>query len=174
MTRFTWDKQLAKRRAAFALLVVLAALLQSTKGVLPVISGARAFLMVPLCMAIAMTETAVAAMLFGVLGGVLLDICSAGGDGFFAVTLCVLCFVCSTLVSFCFQNNLPACLLLNAAALLVCISAHWVLFVLFKGYEGAGGIFLHHYLAGAFYSLLFAPLAFWLVRAIKRALPARQ
>ena len=97
MTRFTFDRQLALRRAMFALLLVLAALLQHTKGALPAIGGANCFLLLPLCVAIAMREKSLVAMAFGVLGGALWDFASPSGDGFYAAALCLLCFVCGAL-----------------------------------------------------------------------------
>ena len=167
--KFTFEKELYIKRAILALLVVAVALLQHTAGSVISIGSAKAWLMIPLVIAISMCEKSVVAMLFGVFGGILWDFASASGDGFFAIVLCISCFVCSMLVSFVMRNNLPACLILTFFSLLFCTAAHWFGFILLKGIDGSVGILLKYYLSSALFTMIFSPLFYYLVRAISRA-----
>lgn len=168
--RFTFEKELYIKRAIFALLVVGVALVQHTVGSFISISTARAWLMVPLVVAISMYEKSVVAMLFGVFGGILWDFATVSGDGFFAIMLCVCCFVCSTLVSFVMRNNLPACLILTFFSLIFCAVGNWFVFVCLKGIDSSVTILFRYYISSAVFTMIFSPLFYYLIGAISRAL----
>lgn len=102
------------RRIIFAVLIVLAVLLQNSAGGLTEIFGARIFIVIPLCVSVAMFEREVAAALFGAFAGVLCDV-SGGADGFNAFVLTVLCAVCSLFVSRIMRNNVLSALVLGSA-----------------------------------------------------------
>ena len=153
----------------FALLLVFAALLQHTKGVLPVIGGANCFLLLPLCVAISMREKSLVAMAFGVLGGVLWDIVSPSGDGFYAAALCLLCFVCGALCSFLLRVNLRSFLLLCACAGLLLTLAHWFFFLCLPAIGSAGELLLRRELPSLVYTLAVSPLCYWVVKAVSKA-----
>ena len=167
--KFTFEKELYIKRAIFALLVVLAALLQHTAGSAFSIGYAKAWILVPLVVAISMYEKSVVAMLFGVFAGILWDFASVSGDGFFAIVLCVCGFVCSMLVSFIIRNNLPACLILTFFSLLFCTAVHWFGFVFLRGIDGSFAILIRYYLSSAAFSMLFSPVFYYLIGAISRA-----
>ena len=151
-----------------ALLLVLAALLQHTKGALPVIGGANCFLLLPLCVAIAMREKSLVAMAFGVLGGALWDFASPSGDGFYAAALCLLCFVCGALCSFVLRVNLRSFLLLCACAGLLLVLAHWFFFLYLPATGDAKALFRHE-LPSLVYTLAVSPLCYWVVKAVSKA-----
>lgn len=169
MTRFTFDRQLAIRRAMYALLLVLAALLQHTRGALPSVGGANCFLLLPLCTAISMREKSLVAMAFGVFGGALWDFASPSGDGFYAAALCLLCFVCGALCSFVLRVNLRSFLLLCACAGMLLMFAHWFFFLCLPGVDGAGRLLLRRELPSLVFTLAVSPLCYWLVKGLRNA-----
>ena len=165
MTRFTFNRSLAKRRAMYALLLVLAALLQHTKGVLPVLGTASAGLLLPLCVAISMREGSLIAMLFGVFGGALWDFAAPSGDGFYAAALCLLCFVCGALCSFLLRVNLRSFLLLCVGAGVLLFTARWFFFRFLTGIDPNGALLFSRELPSLLYTLVLSPLCYWSVKA---------
>ncbi len=164
--RLTFEKERTIKRAVFALLVLLTALFQHTKGAFPTIGGAAAWLMVPLLSAIALQESSVAAMAFGVFGGLLWDVASPAADGYFAIMFCILTFVSSTLASFLLQRNLPTCLLVTGVWLCLFALTHWLFFVVLRGYDAAGMLLLRRYLPSMLYTFCLTPLYYFLVAAV--------
>ena len=168
MKRFTFDRQLAARRAMFALLLVLAALLQHTRGVLPAIGRADCFLLLPLCVAIAMHEGSVVAMLFGAFGGALWDFAAPSGDGFYAAALCLLCFLCGALCSFLLRVNLRSFLLLCALGGALLALAHWFFFLRLTGIDPVGALLTGRELPSLLYTLAVSPVCYGAVKAVCR------
>lgn len=158
------------RRTVLALLVVLTALFQHTRSALPTIGSARMFPLVVLVAVIALFERSLAGVFFGFFAGVLWDYASVTGDGFFAVALCLVGFFCGVLSSFVLRNNIFSALLTSAASLVVCLSAYWFGFVFLKGYDPGASLLLRFYLPSAALSLVFVPIYYYLIRAVKRAL----
>lgn len=109
----------------YAVLIVLAVLLQNSAGGLTEISGARILIVIPLCVSVAMFERETTAALFGAFAGVLCDV-SGGTDGLNAFILAVLCAVCSLFVSRIMRNNVLSALVLGSATVavyeIVCIA----------------------------------------------------
>ena len=85
--KFADNKNLYIRRALFAVLIVLTAVFQHTKGAVPSIFGARAFLLIPLAVCISMFEKSMGGLSFGILAGILWDAATVRGDGFYAIML---------------------------------------------------------------------------------------
>ena len=169
MTRFTFDRQLAIRRAMYALLLVFAALLQHTKGVIPAIGNARCFLLLPLCVAVAMREKSLVAMLFGAFAGALWDYASPSGDGFYAAALCLLCFACGVLCSFLLRVNLRSFLLLCACAGLLLMFAHWLFFLCIPDVGSSVSLLFRRVLPSFLFTLAVSPVCYGLVKAIRNA-----
>ena len=85
--KFADNKNLYIRRILFVVLIVLTAVFQHTKGAVPSLFGAKAFLLIPLTVCISMSEKSMGGLSFGVLAGVLWDFATVRGDGFYAVML---------------------------------------------------------------------------------------
>lgn len=153
----------------YALLLLLAALLQHTRGGLLSLGAANCFLLLPLCVAVAMREKSLVAMAFGIFGGALWDFASPSGDGFYAAALCLLCFVCGVLCSFVLRVNLRSFLLLCAGAGLLLTLAHWLFFLCLPGIENDGSLLLRRELPSFFFTLAVSPLCYWLVKVIRNS-----
>ncbi len=153
------------RYGIYVALIVLAALLQNSNIALPEIFGARAFLLLPLCICIAMHEREIPAAVFGAIGGTLWDT-SAGIEGFNALVILVLCAVCSILISHIMQNNIVTSFVLNLSV----IALYEILYIIVNsGFGGAGNPFrqvLVFYLPSLIYTALFIPVCYYVTRYI--------
>lgn len=161
------------RYIIFAVLIALTAVLQQT-GIIPQLSSVPAMALVPLCVSIAMNERSMPGLMFGLLCGVLWDSSSAAGDGFFSVTLAVTGFVTGALFTFFMRKNIYSCLLVSFGALGFCNIGYWLLFVVKKGYEGAGILLWKYYLPSMIYSLVFAVIFYYLTDFIVRHTKEKQ
>ncbi|MBR3553809.1 MAG: rod shape-determining protein MreD [Clostridia bacterium] len=161
--RFTFEKERFFRRLAFVILIVVTALFQHTRGVMPQIGAARAWLLVPLVASISLRETNVAAMLLGTLAGLLWDFASPSMDGYYAILFCILSFVTGTLASFFLRRNFTACLLVTAVWLVLTGVMHWAFFIALGGMDHAVRILLRLELASCVYTFCFTPLYYFIV-----------
>ncbi len=168
---FSADKKIYIRRALFAALIILTAAFQNTEGIIPSFSDVRPMLLIPLCVCIAMHERSMGGLAFGVLCGVLWDASGVRGDGFFSVCLACAGFFSGVLITYFMRNNIFAALIISGASCVTVNVIYWMIFILFKGYEGAAGLLFSFYLPCAFYSFLFTFLYYCLVRLIVEATP---
>lgn len=165
-----YKKSLYIRRALIAVLIVLTALFQHTRGALPVLYGVRAMPLVALVAVVALFERSLAGLLFGLFAGVLWDFASASGDGFFAVMLCLVGFLCGLASSFVLRNNVFSAFAVSFVSLFVCLTAYWFGFIYLKGYDSSVSLFLRYYIPSCFYTLAFTPIYYYLIQGVKRAL----
>ncbi len=97
----------------------------------PLIKGFCPLLLIPLATAVAMFEGELAAAIFGVFCGLMLDIASGSMVGFSSLWLLAACPVISLLAQFYVKRSVVSHLLLNAAvSILMCLLdflfRHWV------------------------------------------------
>ena len=151
------------RWAIFGALLAISVLLQNSVGGLLELFGARVFICIPFCVAIAMFEREVPAAIFGALAGALWDV-SSGVDGFNTIVLMALCAVCSLLVSHLMQNNLITALVLGTGS----ITAYEIIYITVR-FWGAGSpirqIFTF-YLPSLVITVVFVPLCYFIVKSI--------
>ncbi len=148
------------RFGIYVLLICLAALVQNSPYILPEVFGARAFLLLPLLVSIAMFEREIAAAVFGAFAGVLWDITSVK-DGFNAFVLMLICAVCSLLIIRLMRNNILTALVLGASAVVTYCILYAIVY-LFLG--GAGASFAQlftFYLPSCIYTLVFVPIFYF-------------
>lgn len=130
----------------YVLMILLVSLLQNTPHMFPMISGARAWLLIPLVVCISMFERDLKATVVGVLAGALWDVYSAWGDGFHAIMMFFISTTVFLLLDYLMRNNLVTSLLLGAVSIVVYCLLHWFIFVVCRGMEGAGQLLLTYYL----------------------------
>ncbi len=157
------------RYLAYTLEILVLFMLQETPGLLPSIFGVRPVLLFPVVVAIAMFETEIPALAFGVLGGLMCDFGFSGMLGFHALVLGVLCFFISLLIRVYFQSNLVTAILTGIWSIGLTICAQWF-FLYFFQYSHPAYAFVHHYLPKYFYTMLFLPLVYLLNRGLSQAL----
>lgn len=169
--KFSDNKKLYIRRTLFILLAVLTAAFQHTDAAVPDFFGAKAMLLIPLCVCIAMYEKSLGGLAFGVLCGALWDSASAAGDGFFSISLAVAGFVSGAAITYLMRNNILSALILSGVSALSVSTVYWMLFVLVKGYEGAWSLYCQFYLPGAAYTVLFTFIYYYVARFIVQLTP---
>ena len=151
------------RWAIFGAILAVSVLLQNSIGGLLEIFGARVFLCIPFCIAIAMFEREVPAAILGAFAGALWDV-SSGVDGFNTLVLMILCAVSSLLISHLMQNNLITALVIGAGS----IAAYEFLYIVIR-FWGAGSpvrqIFTF-YLPSLIITGVFIPICYFLVKFI--------
>lgn len=161
-------KTLILRRFLFALIILLAHILQNSRGVFPSIFGIHANLLLPLTVCIGMFEREVAGAFLGLFAGVLWDTVSGLGDGYNALFLMLASALCGLLITLVMRNNLMTALLLSAGTCLVYAILYVVFFVLAEGVDSSGYLLLRYYLPNALYSFIFTPIWYLLVRSVMR------
>ena len=166
--KFADNKNLYIRRALFIFLIILTAAFQHTKGAIPSVMGAKAFLLIPLTVCIAMNEKSLGGLSFGVLAGVLWDFATVRGDGFYSVVLALAGFTAGVAVTFLVRNNIFAALLLSLGACTFVTTAYWLLFILLRGYDSAFSLLVSFYLPSGIYSVAFTAVYYYLVKFIVR------
>lgn len=153
------------RYGIYVLAIGLSFLLQSSNIALPEIFGARAFLLLPLSVCIAMHEREIPAAFFGAVCGVLWDTV-AGAEGFNSVVIMVLSAVCSILISHLMQNNIVTALVLSSGA----VAVYELLYIIVNfGFGGAGNplkqMFVF-YLPSFIYTMFFVPVYYYVISHI--------
>ena len=156
----------------YVLLITGVALVQNSPYIIPDIFGARAFMLLPVCVSIAMFEREIAAAVFGVFAGVLWDICLAK-DGFNSVVLLLIGAVCSLLISHFMRNNILTALVLGAGAVVsYCIIYVFINLVLSGAGASVGQLFAF-YLPSCIYTAVFIPVFYfpvsWIYNSHKTA-----
>ncbi len=151
------------RWAIYCALLTISVLLQNAPDGFLGISGARVFLAIPLCIAIAMFEREVPAAVFGAFAGALWDV-SSGVDGFNTFVLMVLCAVSSLFISHLMRNNILTSLVLGAGS----VAVYEIVYIAVR-FWGAGSpvrpIFTF-YLPALVLTVAFIPLCYVLVKNI--------
>ena len=163
-------KRLIARRALYAVLLLLCAVIQNTPDALPEPFGARQFGVVVIVVCIAMCEREFCGLFFGLFAGVLLDV-TGGTQGINAILLTVFGYFCGLLVNNLIRNNVFTALLFSSAALLIYETVYWLITAVFPGVDGAIALFFKFYLSSFIYTIVFIPLWFSIVRFIFKRLP---
>ncbi|MGI6256049.1 MAG: rod shape-determining protein MreD [Acutalibacter sp.] len=161
------------RYLAYLLELLVLFMIQETPGLLPHIFGARPVLLFPAVITIALFETELPALFFGVGGGLLCDFGLSGTLGFHALVLGVLCFLISLLVRVYLQNNLATAALIGIVAIGLTVILQWVFLYLLR-YSHPAYAFTHFYLPKYFYTILFLPLLYFLNRGLSIALTPQE
>ena len=166
--KFADNKNLYIRRALFALMLCITAVFQHTDGAVPSIGSAKAFVLIPLTVCIAMSEKSMGGLSFGILAGVLWDFATVRGDGFYAVAMALTGYAVGALTVYVLRNNIFSSLILSAGASVFVSTLYWFVFIFLKDYEGAWNILLTFYLPSALYSVVFTAVYYYIVRFIIR------
>lgn len=161
-------KILIIRRAIFVVLILLVNILQNTNGFFPEPFGLRAFLLVPLVVCLGMFEREIAGAALGLFAGILWDGVSGLGDGYNALFFAAVGACCGLLINVLMRNHLLTALILSAAANLLYVSLYVLFFIIARGLDSAGYLFLRYYLPDAVYSFLFTPVFYIIVRAVMK------
>lgn len=161
-------KILLKRRLIIAAIIILCALLQTTAGYFPSFFGVHFFLLIPLCVCVAVFEGERWGGAFGVFAGALWDLSHGGGDGYNALFLLVICATVGVLVRYLMQKNLVTSLVMSAVACLGYAILYVMFFVSAQGIERPAYLFVRYYLPDAALSFLLTFIFYYLIRAVSK------
>ena len=159
-------KVIRNRRIILTAAVLLFFLVWNTDGMFPKPWGIPAMLMVPLVISIGMFERETAGMFFGLFAGLLMDAFSSQTVCFHSVMLTAAGYFSGVLITRLMRNNLKTCLLLNVVFLFVYNTLFY-----FINYHSAVSdlipyVYSDVYVASVFYTMLFVPFVYWIIRAI--------
>lgn len=163
------DKKQIVRYAVLALIVALTAVLQSVIG-LGSISNLRLYVMVSVIVAIGMLEEETAATLFGIFGGLCLDVFSSVHMGYNAVILGIIGLFTSLVVSHFLRSTILTNILFSGIALAGYSVLYWLFFIVFGQIEGGFKTIFSIYLPNSFVTWLLSPVIYIIIRVIRKFL----
>ena len=175
-----WDSGRAPRKARLLLLFPIVPLFSRAADVLPVggrsayTQGGVPLLIIPLATAAAMFEGELAAGVFGVFCGLMLDMASGTLLGFSSMWLLISCPLISLLSRFWLKSNWLSHLVMNTAVcVIMCgldfLFLHWV-----WEREYSGISFLHSLLPAYAWAVAFSVPVYFLVRLISNRLRPKE
>lgn len=150
-------KERTIKYSIYALVILAAALVQNVLSAHLTIGGARCFILVPVAVALGIDEDEKAAAVYGLLGGILLDMVSAQTRLFNAFFLTVACYLFSALVTFIFRSTLRFRLAAGLVSVVLYCLLYWVCNVLIGGGAGSGTVLLRLFLPSAVYTAALTP-----------------
>lgn len=172
--KFNSNRNIYIKRLIFAVLFVITAVLQHTKGVIPVIGSAHAMLLIPLTVSVAMFEQSIASLLFGAFAGFLWDMASINADGYFAFVLALTGFTVALLMNFVMRNNFRCACLMSVAFSFICNFGYWFIFILIKGYDSPLYFLRSYYLPSSVYTAVLIPIYYFLIYGITMLLKPKK
>lgn len=158
------------RYLAYTLELLIISMVQQTPGLIPEILKTRPVLLIPAVITIAMFESEFTAMIFGMIGGLLIDFAGGGLLGFHALVLAVICYCIGYACINLFKINLFTASLIGFVAVCITILLQWLFFFVLAGYAHCTYALFHHYLPRIVYTFLFVPLSYFLNRFFALAL----
>ncbi len=162
------NKNIYTRRVCIAATLVISAMLQNTSGLVPEIFGARAMLLIPATVCVAMFEREIPGTLFGMFAGLLWDMSAPSGGSFNAILLAAVGFACGSLITHLMRNNLVTALLLCSVFTVIQLLAYWLRVYIFGGdFKGALSL-LTFYLPSGVYTVLWLPVFYFFTRMLMK------
>lgn len=146
---------------AYSIEIILLCVLQSTPNLFPELFGSKPLLLVPLALAIASKENKIPSLVFGAVCGIMTDLASGGGIGFFAILLTLICYAESHVFSTYLASNFVTTMMVSAIVIPVVICVYFLVFKVFAGISEASVLFVNHYISRIVYTLaMMIPLYF--------------
>ncbi len=163
-------KQKRIKYLCFGALLLLADLLQNTAGLMPEIFSARCFIMIPALMIMIIGEEEITAGIIGLLAGMLWDLSSGVHLGFNCIFFAVLCFGISALINRLIRDTFITNMLICTFSIVLYCLVYWLFFIVIKGIENGQMTILTFYLPSAIYTILITPIAYVILKRIKKKL----
>ncbi|HCA04447.1 MAG TPA: hypothetical protein DEO32_00965 [Ruminococcaceae bacterium] len=137
---------------AYALELVLLAVLQSTPRLLPEIFGAKPFLLLALALSVTAFEDFIPSIIFAALCGIISDLNSGGTVGYFAVTLTIVCAVIHYFRGTYLNATMFTFIITSLAGAAAVLILYFIIFRAFGG--GSWELFLSRYISRVILTLL--------------------
>ncbi len=159
-------KIIRNRRIIFAALVLVVFFIWNTQGIIPKPWGIPSMIMVPFVISIGMFEREYAGMFYGLFAGLLLDTFSSQTVFFHSIMLMAAGYISGVLITRLMRNNLKTCLLMNIVFLFIYNTAFYLFNYHYSSQEGINYLYSDVYIASIFYTVVFVPLIYWIVRTV--------
>ena len=157
-----------KRYLVYALIILLAHVLQNIIPIFPEMFSVRPLLLVSVAVCISMFEGEIIGALAGILSGMLWDTVTVTADGYNALYLMLACAICGVLLRVFMRNNIVTYMIMNSAITLIYLISYVLFFVSARGIDDAGRIFFRYYLIMGIYSVLLTPVWYVFIRSVYR------
>jgi rod shape-determining protein MreD len=154
------------RYLGFALEILVVYVLQETPGLIPQVQGARPVMLLPVVLSIAMFESELPAMVFGLAGGLLIDFGAGGVLGFHGLLLAAACYFVSLMAANLFRTNFLTAMLVSVIVSAAAMLLQWSCFFVLYGYRWPVYALAEHYLPIYVYTAALMPLAYYFNRAL--------
>lgn len=154
----------------YALLILLASLLQNISGAWFTVFGARCFFIIPVCILLGVGEDERVSAFLGLFGGILWDMISSNHRLFASVFLMLACYISSWLVTFLFRNTYRYGIIACAVSSFLFCLLYWLFFILTGGGEGRLSALGFFYIPSFIYTSLMSFVLYMLIRPLKAKL----
>lgn len=154
----------------YIIIIAAAAIIQNTSGLTIEIGGARCLLLLPVTIMLSMGEDEGFAGIIGLIGGLFWDLTSSVHFGFNAAFMCIVCFFCAACVTYIIRNTFISNFVFSSLSAFIYVFLYWLFFIIIKGVHGAELSLFYFYLPSALYTMLAAPLIWFFIIRVKKAL----
>jgi rod shape-determining protein MreD len=162
------------RYFAYTIELLVLFMVQETPGLIPVISGARPVLLIPIALSIALFESEKASMAFGLFSGLLVDFGMGETLGFHALLLAVVCYYIGLMAANLIRTNFFTAMMVVMATTASLFLLQWVFFFLLSNYEDSIYVLAAHYLPRFCYTVAIMPIAYYFNRALSIQIRAKE
>lgn len=150
----------------YAIEILVVFVLQETPGLLPEIGGARPVAVIPAVLAVAMFESEVPAMFFGLFGGLLVDFGFGCVIGFHGLLLAAVCYIVSLIAANLVRTSFLTAMMVSVVVTAAVTLLDWLCFYVLYGYGETIYALTAHYLPIFCYTAALMPIAYYFNRAL--------
>lgn len=159
---------------AYLIEITVIFVLQETPGLLPELWGARPVAVIPAVLAIAMFESEIVSMVFGLIGGLLIDFGFGGVLGFHGLLLAAACYAVSLIVTNLVKTNFLTSLLISILVSALIMFLQWACFYVLYGYQHTLYALTTHYLPIFCYTAVLMPITYYFNRALAMQIRSKE
>lgn len=143
------------RYTVWAVLLLLAFLVQTTNGLALNVGKAHICLIIPIVICISMFEMEKVGCWYGLAAGLLMDIPSPVISGYNALVMLITGTLVGLLVRYLLRNTLLSAIVFCGSSLFLYESFYWLFFVFLKGTAAPNGIYWSNYFSTFLVSMIF-------------------
>ena len=151
---------------AYVIEILVLFVLQETPGLIPELGGARPLLVIPAVLAIAMFESEIPAMCFGLFGGLLVDFGFGTMFGFHGLLFAAACYGVSLIAANLVRTNFLTAMLVSVIVTAAVTALDWACFYVMYGYGEVLYALTAHYVPIFLYTAALMPLTYYFNRAL--------
>lgn len=162
------DKKRVARYAILGLILALSAVLQNSIGIMLPNSNFRLYLMVCVVVSIAMLESEVSSVIFGMIGGMCIDLFSPVHMGYNAVILAIIGLFTSMAVSHFLRSTIFTNILFTGLAIIAYSGLYWLFFVVFGNVENGFKTLFSIFIPNSLTTWIVSPFVYIIVRSLRK------